>query len=103
MSATGIPTRSQLSPSSGSWTRPSLGRCASVDELRAWVAGIASALLDTATAWAQAEGLVPVLDVVSQHRGIVDLYARRGWREVGIAHPGWLPEASLVLMVLDGH
>ena len=46
-------------------------------------------------------GRIPVLDVVASHDGIVDLYRRRGWREVGIAHPPWLPESPLTLMVLD--
>lgn len=65
-------------------------------------AGIGSALLDTATAWIKASGRIPVLDVVSVHEEVIDLYRRRGWREVGLAHPYWLPEASIVLMVLDG-
>ena len=64
-------------------------------------AGIGSALLDTATAWILERGRVPVLDVVSQHQAVIDLYRRRGWREVGTADPPWLPEARLVLMVLD--
>jgi GNAT superfamily N-acetyltransferase len=65
-------------------------------------AGIGSALLDAATAWIVGEGRIPVLDVVAQHHGIIELYRRRGWREVGTADPPWLPEARLVLMVLDG-
>jgi GNAT superfamily N-acetyltransferase len=65
-------------------------------------AGIGSALLDTATEWIKARGRTPVLDVVSVHEEVIDLYRRRGWREVGLAHPFWLPEASIVLMVLHG-
>jgi GNAT superfamily N-acetyltransferase len=65
-------------------------------------AGIGAALLDTATAWIQERGRIPVLDVVTAHREVIDLYRRRGWREAGAAHPAWLPETSLVLMVLDG-
>ncbi len=64
--------------------------------------GVGSALLDTATAWIQSQDRIPVLDVVSGHRTVIDLYRRRGWREVGVTQPPWLPEASLVLMVLDG-
>lgn len=64
-------------------------------------AGIGSALLDTATAWIRARGQIPVLDVVSTHHSVIELYGRRGWRTVGLARPAWLPEASLVLMVLD--
>src|SRR4051794_972993 len=65
-------------------------------------AGIGSALLTTATSWIQDHGRIPVLDVVSVDHAVIELYRRRGWRQVGIAHPYWLPEASLVLMVLDG-
>jgi GNAT superfamily N-acetyltransferase len=65
-------------------------------------AGIGAALLDAATAWIQERGRIPVLDVVTAHREVIDLYRRRGWREAGAAHPAWLPETSLVLMVLDG-
>ena len=65
-------------------------------------AGVGAALLDTATAWIQERGRIPVLDVVTAHREVIDLYRRRGWREAGTAHPAWLPETSLVLMVLDG-
>ena len=64
-----------------------------------WLFG--SALLATATDWIRSQGRIPVLDVVASHDGIVDLYRRRGWREVGIAHPPWLPESPLTLMVLD--
>ncbi|WP_426573463.1 GNAT family N-acetyltransferase [Aquihabitans sp. McL0605] len=63
--------------------------------------GIGAALLDTATAWIQGEGRIPVLDVVSFHEDVIDLYRRRGWSEVGVAEPPWLPEATLVLMVLQ--
>ncbi len=63
--------------------------------------GVGSALLATATDWIRSQGRIPVLDVVASHDGIVDLYRRRGWREVGIAHPPWLPESPLTLMVLD--
>jgi GNAT superfamily N-acetyltransferase len=64
--------------------------------------GIGSALLDAATAWILERDRIPVLDVVAQHPGIVELHRRRGWRQVGTADPPWLPEArGLVLMVLD--
>jgi GNAT superfamily N-acetyltransferase len=65
-------------------------------------AGIGAALLDAATAWIQERDRIPVLDVVAAHRDVIDLYRRRGWREAGTASPAWLPETSLVLMVLDG-
>jgi len=65
-------------------------------------AGIGTALLDAATAWVLEHERIAVLDVVAQHRAIIELYRRRGWREVGRADPPWLPEARLVLMVLDG-
>jgi GNAT superfamily N-acetyltransferase len=65
-------------------------------------AGVGTALLDTATEWIAAHGRIPVLDVVSIHEQVIDMYRRRGWRVAGEAHPFWLPEASLVLMVLDG-
>ena len=63
--------------------------------------GIGTMLLGTASAWILAAGRIPVLDVVVADGHVIDLYLRRGWRQVGIAHPFWLPEASLALMVLD--
>ncbi len=63
--------------------------------------GVASQLLDAAVSWIHERDRIPVLDVVDIHPDVVALYARRGWREVGTAEPAWLPEATLVLMVLD--
>jgi GNAT superfamily N-acetyltransferase len=63
--------------------------------------GVGQALIDTAVSWLGERGRQPVLDVVSVHDRVIDLYHRGGWRTVGLAHPPWLPEADLVLMVLD--
>lgn len=54
--------------------------------------GVGGALLGHAAAYIRGTGRLPVLDVVSTHRRVVDLYLRHGWREVGTARPEWLPD-----------
>lgn len=64
--------------------------------------GVGGLLLDTAVAWAEERGRLPVLDVVSTHRGAVDVYLHRGWTEVGRDRPSWLPadQEPVLLMAL---
>lgn len=54
--------------------------------------GIGSALLHTATRAALENGGAPVLDVVPHHLEPLNLYRRRGWREVGRFRTDWLPD-----------
>jgi GNAT superfamily N-acetyltransferase len=54
--------------------------------------GIGSALLETATRHALADGGAPVLDVVPHHPAPVGLYRSRGWQEVGRCRTVWLPD-----------
>jgi len=46
-------------------------------------AGVARALLDTATAAARARGLLPVLDVAVTLLGAIALYEQSGWQRIG--------------------
>ncbi len=65
--------------------------------------GVGGRLLDSAVAWAQGRGRLPVLDVFPSHSAALAVYRHRGWREVGQTRPEWLPEGEepLLLMVLD--
>ncbi len=54
--------------------------------------GIGSALLHTATRAALENGGAPVLDVVAHHVEPLNLYRRRGWREIGRYRTEWLPD-----------
>ncbi len=64
--------------------------------------GVGSALLTTATDHALAHGGAPVLDVVAERAGPIELYRRHGWREIGRFRPDWLPAeaAPVVVMIL---
>lgn len=64
--------------------------------------GIGGRLLDVAEEHVRAADLVPVLDVVQAHGTAKAVYLHRGWVEVGLARPDWLPddEPPVSLMVL---
>jgi GNAT superfamily N-acetyltransferase len=64
--------------------------------------GVGGRLLDTAVAWADEHGRLPVLDVVPSHGTAVDVYRHRGWSVVGEMRPAWLPddEDPMLLMAL---
>ena len=64
--------------------------------------GVGRTLHDTAVAWIQRSGRLPVLDVVPESVGAVAFYERLGWREVGRVRPAWVPpdRRDLLLMVL---
>lgn len=65
--------------------------------------GVGGRLLDTAVAWTQRQGRLPVLDVFPSHSSALAVYRHRGWREIGQTHPEWLPEGEepLLLMVFE--
>jgi ribosomal protein S18 acetylase RimI-like enzyme len=52
--------------------------------------GVAQKLLDTAVAFARAQGRCPVLEVTVDRRAAVALYERVGWRRIGSAPAGWV-------------
>ena len=65
--------------------------------------GAGGLLLDTAVAWTREKGMLPVLDVVPLHRAAADLYASRGWVEIGAAvRLDWMADhvPDMVLMAL---
>lgn len=68
----------------------------------AWRRGIASALMEQATAACRKAGLHPVLDVVPSQPGTVELYEKLGWERVGTVRPFWLTDdlPDAVTMVL---
>lgn len=66
--------------------------------------GIAGRLLDACEQHARELGRVPVLEVLDLQERAAAIYASRGWRAIGEAHPDWLPpgtEHHVTLMVLD--
>ncbi len=62
--------------------------------------GVGGRLLDTATAWARAQGRVPVLDVVPLHGTALAVYRHRGWEEIGSSRFGWLPDGAPDVLLL---
>ncbi len=64
--------------------------------------GIGGALLDHAVAQIRTHGWVPILDVLDEQAVAKQIYQRRGWRAIAVAHPSWAPRNTPVtLMVLD--
>lgn len=57
--------------------------------------GLATALLDHATAHARAAGRDIVLQVMAHNADAVALYERRGWRRTGQEDAAWAAEAGL--------
>lgn len=68
-----------------------------------WSRGIGVRLLEAACDWARDRDKVPCLDVVPEHTRALDLYRRKGWREVGTLRPDWLrADAGPVLLLVAG-
>ncbi len=65
--------------------------------------GVGGALMDAAEDWIFIRGRTAVLDVVQKHSAALTVYRRRGWREIGMARPEWLPddEPPVILMAKD--